>query len=213
MKNVCTIVPFKGEGHKSRLSHVMGAGQRLEFSLLMLDGVLKAIARAGLKPRCLVVSSNESAIRRSRLAGCRVVKERSAEGVNEAVRKGVASSKEDTFLVVPSDLPWLTGRDLKEALGLRVSGADMVISPSRAFDGTNLLLFSRDNRIALSYDSNSFWNHLASAASRGLKVAVYTGQGVVHDVDSVEDLDDLVRTRANTPSARFARKVLDRWHC
>jgi 2-phospho-L-lactate guanylyltransferase len=110
-------------------------------------------------------------------------------------------------LVLPSDLPLLRASDIRKILTLKSKGLDVVLSPSQAFDGTNALLFPRGSPVRLSYDDNSFWAHLASAASHGLSVGVYAGTGVMFDVDSPEDLDALARTDINSKAAAFARRV------
>jgi 2-phospho-L-lactate guanylyltransferase (CobY/MobA/RfbA family) len=114
-------------------------------------------------------------------------------------------------MVAPSDLPLLRKSEIKTAVSYRSQGVDVVISPSRAFDGTNLLLFSKSRPIDLSYDKDSFWNHVQSSAAKGLRLAVYTGPGFIFDIDSpadLADLADLARTRANRGSVSLVRKVL-----
>ena len=66
--------------------------------------------------------------------------------------------------------------------------AAVVLSPSREFNGTNLLLLGRGSRLKLSYDRNSFSSHLAAAARSGFSVAVYCSWTVTLDIDSVEDV-------------------------
>ena len=110
-------------------------------------------------------------------------------------------------MVVPSDLPLLAPNEVKTALALKHS-FDCVISPSRSFDGTNLLVFSGRAAPTLSYDSDSFWNHVSGAARKGLSLAVYCGEGILSDVDTPEDLRALSRAKRKTQSVEFAREAL-----
>ncbi len=121
-----------------------------------------------------------------------------------------AVKDENRFMVVPSDLPLLTSRELRIAARLG-SQFGCVISPSKSFNGTNLLLFSRKTGLTLSYDSDSFWNHVRGAARNRSTLAVYCGRGVLFDVDSVGDLQELAGARINTRSVEFARKAISSW--
>ncbi len=174
----------------------------------MLADVLEVFQRAGLLPRCYVVSSDLQVLAVVRRLGARTIAEPRDEGVNAAVRVGMRTLGRDRdFMIAPSDLPLLVPDEVKTALALK-RGFDCVISPSRSFDGTNLLVFSGKAAPALSYDSDSFWSHVGGAARKGLSLAVCCGEGVLFDVDTPEDLHTLARTRRRTSSAEFAREAL-----
>jgi 2-phospho-L-lactate/phosphoenolpyruvate guanylyltransferase len=209
MKGLWVIVPFKGKGKKSRLSPAVGPEERDELARAMLADVLRQLESSGLAPRAAVVSSDSVALRYAESVGAVVLRERGDRGVNAAVALGLRTLKGGgPFLVVPSDLPLLTLKDIKSVLRYHMEGFDVVLSPPRAFDGTNLFLFRRSGKVPLSYDGQSFWNHLSGAARRGMRVAVYTGEGAVTDVDSMEDLVRLARSRARRRSVALARRVL-----
>jgi 2-phospho-L-lactate guanylyltransferase len=208
MKAPAVLVPFKGDRYKSRLSPVLGPGQRRKLAYLLLGGVLRNICEAGLRRRCYVISSDPEAGARARRAGVSFLRESKSSGVNEAVKLGMRRLKgREKFMVIPSDLVLLSPSDIKHALGFDRK-ASLVIAPSSSFNGTNLLLFSRRMRSQLSYDDNSFWNHLAAAARLGLRTVVLTRRGLVFDVDTPEDAEELVNLRINTAAARFLRKSL-----
>ncbi len=207
MKSPAIVVPFKSKNSKSRLSSVLEPSARRRFAKIMLSEVLAVVREARLISRCYVVSSDATALSVAKLSGASPVLERSDKGVNAAIARTMNLLKdEDRFLVIPSDLPLLKPKELRHALSLG-SQFRCVLSPSRSFDGTNLFLFSRKDDIALSYDSNSFWNHVDEAAKKGASLAVYSGKGVVFDVDRADDLWELARARINTPSTRFAKKA------
>lgn len=205
------VIPFKGGSHKSRLARVMNKEERAKLSLLMLQGVLDAFEKAGLIRACHLVSSDEDALRLALARGAKAVRETSNRGVNAATRRGIAQSRASEFLIVPADLPLLRAAEIDRALSFKTEGVDVVISPSSSFDGTNLLIVSRDKMPKLSYDRNSFWNHISSAARMGLSVAVYTGSGVMFDVDTEVDLKRLAGFKIGQESASFAGEVLRSW--
>ncbi len=207
MTGLAVIVPFKAAKQKSRLAAALDDTQRRRLSILMLEAVLAAVGGAGLAPACHVVSSDDEALRLARTAGGTPFPESENRGVNAAVSLGMKHARASRYLVLPADLPLLTASDLTRAMALSKQGADIVLSPSRLMDGTNLLLFSRRNEVPLSYDSNSFWTHLGAAASLGYSAAVYTGCGAVLDIDTVEDLALLAGARHGGEAAAFAREV------
>lgn len=208
MNRTAILIPFKADRRKSRLSRVLDPGQRRWLTELMLADVLGVFRRAGLLPRCYVVSSDVKVLTLARSLGARTIAEPRDEGVNAAVGMGVRTlGRNRDFMVVPSDLPLLAPDEVKTAFALK-KGFDCVISPSRSFDGTNLLVFSGTAAPALSYDSDSFWHHVGGAARKGLSLAVYCGEGVLSDVDTQEDLRRLSRTRRRVPSAEFAKEAL-----
>lgn len=208
MRLPAVVIPVKSSGAKSRLSGVLNAAQRKEFSAILLSEVLEAVKGAGLGEECHVVSSDRDVLESAAAQGARPVSEDADAGVDEAVRRGMMASDAEEFLVLPSDLPLIGPSDLLRILELRRGGVGLVLTPSVAFDGTNALLFSRASRFPLSYDRNSFWNHLASASAMGLSVGVCTGPGVIFDVDSPADFRALVDSGHGGRAAAYARRAL-----
>lgn len=208
MNRMIVLIPVKADQGKSRLSRILGPKQRRRLAEIMLGDVLRAFSKAGLLPRCYVVSSNVNILLLARRLGARLIIEPRDEGVNAAVEMGVETlGRDHDFMIVPTDLPLLTPYEVRKALTLKGS-FDCVISPSRSFDGTNLLIFSGKAMPALSYDSDSFWNHVGGAARKDLSLAVYCGDGVLSDVDTPEDLRALSHTKRKIPSVEFAKGAL-----
>jgi len=208
LTDTVVLIPFKADRRKSRLSRVLDVEGRRQLAGLMLLDVLRAFRGASLLSSCYVVTSDVDAMALARGAGARFVAERRDEGVNAAVRTGVkALGRDHDYMVMPSDLPLLVPAEINCALAWR-RRFDCVISPSISFDGTNLLLFSGNSAPVLSYDSNSFWNHIHSAAQKRLSLVVYCGKGVLYDVDTPEDLLTLSKSKKRTPSILFAREAL-----
>lgn len=210
MNRTVVLIPFKARRKKSRLFRVLGPGQRRRLAGLMLLDELGVFRKTGLLPRCYVITSDRKVLAIVRRLGARTVVEPWDRGVNAAVSMGVrALGRDHDFMVVPSDLPLLAPCEIKNALTLKRS-FDCVLSPSRSFDGTNLLIFSGKVAPALSYDSDSFWNHVSGAAKKGLSLAIYCGEGVMSDVDTPQDLRALSRAKRRIPSVTFAKEVLAR---
>jgi 2-phospho-L-lactate guanylyltransferase (CobY/MobA/RfbA family) len=83
----------------------------------------------------------------------------------------------------------------------------VVIAPSASFNGTNALVFSPKAGLALSYDRDSFWNHIRASGRKGLSVGVSSEPGLTFDLDSPHDLRLLARSKARNPAVEFARRA------
>ena len=208
MRPPAVVIPFKAEGHKSRLSPRLGPDERRQVAYLLLTGTLDTVRRAGMGGLCFVVSPDPEAQRLARRKGVKFIMEPRAAGVNSAVRLALRRLlTARRFVVIPSDLPLLVAREIRDAVRLGET-FDVVIAPSSSFNGTNLLLFRRDRPPRLSYDMDSFWNHLGDAARKGLTTAVFASGGVVFDLDSPADIEQLRRAAPRSPVAAYIRKSL-----
>ena len=210
MSSLAVLVPVKSSRVKSRLANVLSESLRREFANLLLSDVLGVLKEAGLIGVTHVISADKAVLGLAEGMGAIGVPELKDNGVNAAVRGGVAATRNaENVLVVPADLPLLRASEIKKVVALRSAGIDVVMAPSSAFDGTNALLFSPSSRFPLSYDNDSFWNHLAASARMGISTAVSCQRGLMFDVDSPEDFHSLAQSRSNRPSAAFARRVSD----
>ncbi len=209
MKSMAIIIPVKSMKVKSRLSAVLTEAQRREFEDLLLSDLLGVLKRAGLIAQVGVVSSDSGILRLAEYEGAHGVPEPGDRGVNAAVLRGIKAAVGATKVtVLPSDLPLLTASQFRDLLALSSAGLDVAIAPSQGFDGTNALTFSPGSGPALSYDDNSFWNHLYDSARKGLSVGVCCERGLMLDMDSPADLEALARSGSRRPSAEFARRVI-----
>jgi 2-phospho-L-lactate guanylyltransferase len=208
LRPLVILIPVKSKGAKSRLTKELTPKGRKVFTVLMLRDLLDVLKKGKLIKDCFVVSPDEAVLSIARSLGAGTIREEKDLGVNAAVNKGIRDTESENIMVIPSDLPFLLQSDIRRLLSLKSSGLKVVMTPSIGFDGTNALLFSRKWPVTLSYDSNSFWAHLGSAAGTGLSVGIYTGPGVMFDVDSSVDFLALSRSRAERRSVSFAKKVL-----
>jgi len=207
MISFAVLIPVKSSGAKSRLSSVLSSAERRELEALLLSGVLRALREAGLLAATHVVSSDNEILRLATRSGAGTVREARDEGVNAAVEAGVGYlGRPEKVLVLPSDLPLLRPSQLKHMFRLS-EVLQVVIAPSASFNGTNALLFRPRDGLALSYDNDSFWNHIRASGRKGLSVAVVSNPGLSFDLDSPDDLRNIQHARVRAPAIAFARRV------
>lgn len=203
------VIPVKGDNPKARLSPLLDLAQRKQLQVAMLEDTLQALIRARMIGQTFVVSSDPMILDFVRRFGANSVREPRDAGVNAAVDRGLeVTSSHDRRLVIPADLPLLSVEDLKAGPMLAREGAEVVVSPSESFDGTNMLLLTGSLGLPLHYDDDSFRKHFASASARGLRVAVYYSRGVAFDVDRPGDLHRLFKYRKRGSTLTFLGRTL-----
>jgi len=201
------LIPVKSSGAKSRLAPVLSLAERRELQSLLLAGVLRALGEAELLAETYVVTSDPDTLRLAVDSGARSVKESRDRGVNAAVEEGVrVLRRPPKVMVLPSDLPLLRASDVRRLMWLSEL-LKVVIAPSTSFNGTNALVFPPYAGLVLSYDRDSFWNHLRESGRRGLSVGVSSEPGLTFDLDSPEDLLILAKSKARSPAVEFARRA------
>jgi len=193
------------------LERLIGEKGARKFAVLMLKDVLDVLAHAGLERDTYVITSDDFAKSVAKSFGAGVVPETQDRGVNEAVSVALQKlSRKEAFVILPADLPLLAPGEIMGVLSLLEAGF-IVIAPSAKFDGTNALAFTREAQLPLSYDSDSFWNHLAGVSKLAKRVAVPTSTGLIGDIDSPSDFRFLAGARINRRAVRFAKRAVSRW--
>lgn len=172
------VVPFRGTSGKSRL----GQEGRERLALAMLADVLAACLAVGVT---VLVTSDEDAAGLAQEAGARVVED-PGRGQGTAVSAGLAQLQERPMLVVNSDLPAATPRDLLALLGA-MPPTGMAIVEAR--DGsTNALALSAPHLFSSSYGPGSADRFRAHAARLGVELVTTEIPGLIDDVDTPQDL-------------------------
>jgi 2-phospho-L-lactate guanylyltransferase len=208
-RSTAVIIPVKGENPKGRLSPLLNLAQRRQLQIAMLEDALQTLIKARMIGQTFVVSSDPQILEFVHRFGASSISEKGDSGVNSAVSRGLdATEAYERKLVIPADLPLLAVEDLKAAPMLAREGAQVVISPSETFDGTNMLLLTRGVELPLHYDDDSFRKHFAEAVALRLRVAVYYSKGVGFDVDRPRDLHRFFKFQKRGNTLTFLGRTL-----
>ena len=171
------VVPYRGPDAKSRLPFT--AAERAQLGLAMLADVLAAAAAVG--PTVVVTSDPAAAA-----LAPEVVPDPGA-GQGAAVAAGLERLVAGPMLVVNADLPQATPQDLLALLGEMPPGGIALVE---ARDGTtNALALSSADRFAPVYGRGSAERFREWAAHRGVPFIAAPIANLVHDVDTLADLD------------------------
>lgn len=211
MAKTAVIIPVKQNDPKSRLNKLFSKEERKQLQMVMLEDVLRVLLHSGLVQDTYVVSRDTEVLNHAVKLSANSLHESYESGVNNAVYyamnllEGYAA-----WLIIPSDIPLLSSREIQVALHLHKSGADVVISPSRKLDGTNLLLITSISKIPLHYDDDSFKKHIREALDRRLRTIVYYSDGICSDLDEPDDINAILNSGARNCTTTFLLSKLNR---
>jgi len=206
------VVPVKHiASSKSRLATILTPEGRKRLTLVMLENVLTAIRNSVIQGT-VVVGSDLCVRELATNAGVVFITEES-RGLNSAIEDSIKCCMQrgaDSVLVLPADIPLLSSTDIDRIIKLAGNAESIVVvSPSKN-GGTNAFYLRPPNLIPVSYGFGSFRRHIRYACARDIPVKVYHSFSVAFDIDSQEDLQELLENSGTTLSAQRIAKVLRR---
>lgn len=199
---VVAVVPVRGlRTGKTRLAGYLPPEAREALTRRMLVGVIRAAVEVPTVEVVVVVSPDPEALALARaVEPDRVVslpQDASRPGLDAAVTAGrswAVARGAAAVAVLFGDLPLLTS----EEVGRLVAGdAPIVLASDRAGTGTNALMLrvgvtGGGGGFRFQFGLDSFARHLAEARRLGLGVETMLAPGTAHDLDTVDDLRELV---------------------
>ena len=187
--SVWAIVPFKGaQNAKRRLSPELSAAARSRLALAMLDDVLRALREATSVNSVLLVSRADEARSIAKKWGATLYRDRAhtlVDALTEAGEKLKSDMRATTAIIVPGDVPLITGSDVDHVLHYH---ADVTIVPDTHKIGTNALVCTPPNAFPLVFDGRSYHPHIEAATHQGLQVRSVHSDAFAIDIDTAADL-------------------------
>ncbi|HEU0023130.1 MAG TPA: 2-phospho-L-lactate guanylyltransferase [Thermoleophilaceae bacterium] len=211
MKTIA-ILPVKAFGAaKQRLAPSVVGRERRALAEAMLADVLAALSRVPDLADVAVVTADARAREAALAVGARVVPDAEQAGQSPAAVAGIGhalASGAARVLLVPGDTPLLDAVELSELLARAARRAPSVtIVPDRHGTGTNALVLDPPDAIAPSFGPGSFERHRAAAEAAGLPVLVERTPTLMLDVDTGDDLGELVAQLAARAGAAPATRA------
>jgi 2-phospho-L-lactate/phosphoenolpyruvate guanylyltransferase len=186
-------VPVKPlERAKRRLAGVLSPAERAVLVLAMLEDVLDAcLAQPGWT--AWVVSGDEAALEVAARRGARAVLEEGST-LLQACRQleAEAGGPAGELAVVLGDLPYLSSRELREALAV---DSPVVAAPAASDGGTNLLVRRPPTVIPARFGRASFAKHRWAARRSRVELREVRGPGLERDLDRPQDVVRLIESR------------------
>ena len=208
VSDVSVIIPVRRlNNSKSRLANILSGELRRKLNKQMLQNVINACLKTDKLKRIIVISPDDEILELARENDIEIANEEFERGVNGAITYILEKFREDisSILILPSDLPLVTSRDLSKIISVSKKEPSIVISPSSRMDGTNALLLKPVSAIPLFFDQDSFSNHLRSALINRVKTTIYISRNIILDIDTPYDLREFCSYR----EAKFYNYIRD----
>ena len=188
------IIPVKKFSHsKNRLSSVFTLEEKKELVRCMLFDVCDVLIKSSYLNGIAIVTSENEILQYENYDKIIHLKESYNSGVNNAVEIGnkyFIKEGFDATIVIPGDIPLIDDQVLNK-LFEQVNNNQVIITPSRREDGTNLLFRNPPDIIQTSYDDNSYSTHLKTIKDNNLQYLIYLEDVIRLDLDEPEDIDKI----------------------
>jgi 2-phospho-L-lactate guanylyltransferase len=208
---IFAILPVKSPHNaKQRLTGFLAVEDRETLARILYRQTLAALCEAQGIDRVMVATSDAEVADHARSSGALVFEEN--QQVSHSVSADAASLRAmemgaSTVLLVPIDVPTVTPADFTRLAAASNAGLrpGLVIVPSSDGTGTNALVRTPPNCIESCFGPGSFRAHLDQARSKGLDVDVLRLPGLMFDIDTPEDVAELLARSPECQVSSFLR--------
>ena len=201
MKKTIAIIPVSRFTHaKTRLSPTLTALERENLLKSMLKDVIGVLK--GKVSEVVVISSDEDVLNYVKGMGVVSLIEKGSTDLNGALTQAISwcSDHSDQVLIVPSDVPLMKVEHVDSLIRMGET-ADIVIAPAKG-GGTNAMLCPV-NGMKMQFGDCSFFEHIKIAKSMDWMVEVYDSFYMALDVNTAEDLGEIMLHGTGTETRNF----------
>ena len=206
---IFAVLPVKSPPNaKQRLSGFLSAAQRETLARILYKQTLAALCQAKGIDQVAVVTSDSGIAEHARRSGTLVFDEN--EQVSHSVSADAACSRAiklgaTTVLLVPIDVPLVSPADFSQLAAAARPG--VIVVPSADGTGTNALARTPPDVIESRFGPGSCRAHLDQARSKSVHAEVLRLRGLMFDIDTPEDVAELLASSHNSDVAVFLRTV------
>jgi 2-phospho-L-lactate guanylyltransferase len=204
------LLPVKAPVNaKQRLSGFLTPAQREALARFMFEEVLATLRAVKTLDRIAVATSDDAVAQHARHAGALVFAETEQHGHSHSADAGAQRAAElgaTTVLMVPIDTPLVTAAEIASLIGAAEPG--VIVVPSADGTGTNALVHTPPGVIECRFGPGSFQKHCDQVRHKGLPLKVMRPPGLLFDIDTPEDVAELL---ARAPESRTAQWLRTQW--
>ncbi len=202
------LVPVKNLANaKQRLAHALEQSSRTELAQAMLADVLDALAESAVD-EVSVVTSDPFTMGIADHYRFAVIPDDSNISETSAIEMAIQVCESRgirSTLVIPADIPLIEAADIR-AIYTSAPANGTVLVPSADQRGTNAVLRRPASLFPLRFGNDSFMPHLVAAIATRTSCVVLSLPRIALDIDTPEDLKQLVNASGEKRSQRLARK-------
>ena len=202
------LIPVKNlTNAKQRLAGALDQARRSQLAEAMLRDVMNAAAGVSNRLDAFLVTGDSQAQAMAAEFNFGVIEDTRNESETAAIDMATSWCERhgyDTSVVVPGDIPLITGDELKQVLDAApVEGA--VFVPAYDRRGSNCILRRPASLIPLHFGNDSFLPHCEAMKKTGKPLVVLEMAGIGLDIDNPQELELLVHREGNTHAQRLLR--------
>ena len=200
MSTVAILPAKRFDQAKQRLAPAVGLGHRRALMEAMFSDCLIALRRVPALEHVFVVTADQSAARLAAEHEAIVIEDTAQDhsgaaalGVSRALAMGATRA-----LLIAGDCPLLDPAELTLLISRPAGARAVVVVPDRHGEGTNALLLTPPDVMTPAFGEGSRRRHAELAAARGATAEVVRVPSLELDVDTPEDLQELISAFAAT---------------
>jgi len=208
---IFAILPVKNpKNAKQRLKGFLAVEQRETLARLLYRQTLAALGQAEGIDRVVVVTSDVEVAEHARCSGALVFEENEQVSHSASADAACLRAMElgaSTVLLVPIDVPTVTPADFSQLAASARLGLPpgLTVVPSSDGAGTNALVRTPPDCIESRFGPGSFRAHLDQALSKGFQAEVRHIPGLMFDIDTPEDVAELLASPHECEVSSFLR--------
>jgi 2-phospho-L-lactate guanylyltransferase len=188
---IWAIIPVKPfRLGKSRLSALLSDNERIQLNMDLLKHTLQTLRLVSEIDQVLVVSRDPNVLSIAIDHGTKTILEKGAPHLNIALTRATALAQQHSIggvLILPADLPLLSGEEVQSLIMLAKNPPVVVISPDRREVGTNALLLSPPGLIDFCFGVDSFARHCQNTKAASARLEIIRMPSLTFDLDIPED--------------------------
>jgi len=192
MSDIWAVIPVKEfDRAKHRLSDLLSSSERCRLAETMLTDVLDAVAGCRLLAGAMIVTVDPRATALGEKIGARILNEGARDGHTGSVNAGrriLTREARGGMITLPGDIPATRSAEIEAVLSAHRAAPSFTISPAHDDQGSNAVVCSPPEQVALRFGDNSYFPHLDAARRHGIEPSVIRQPGIAVDIDHPADL-------------------------
>jgi 2-phospho-L-lactate guanylyltransferase len=204
---IFALLPVKSPRNaKQRLSGFLSPEQRETLARAMYEQVLGTLCSVRGLDRVVVATSDPGIADRARGHGVEVFEEDQQVSHSHSADLAAQRAMElgaTSIILLPIDVPLVTQAEIEDLVEHARHG--VIVVPSGDGTGTNALVRYPPNAMKACFGPGSFRAHCGLAESLGIPLKVLRPPGILFDLDTPEDVAELLERAPNTPIGRLLR--------
>jgi 2-phospho-L-lactate guanylyltransferase len=206
---IFAVLPVKNpQNAKQRLQGFLSASERETLARILFKQTLRALCQAKGIDQVAVATNDWEVAEQARRSGSLVFPEKeqlSHSASADAACLQAMKLGATTVLLVPIDVPLATPADFSQLSAAARPG--VILVPSADGTGTNALARTPPDVIESRFGPGSCVTHLDQARSKGVHAEVLRLRGLMFDIDTPEDVAELLSASHDSDAAAFLRTV------